>query len=320
MDKEFIKKNNLDETIHRLQELAGYNYPKQSLKHLYEYVMFSNGVNEEGENDGELQQPQNNGMGQQQGQNGAPDAPMQGGGMNGQMGGQMPPDGAGMPQNGNMMQGGGEMPNDNNMDMGNAPMGPAPMGNDMQGGEMGMEDPMMGGNDDMGDEMPNDDMGMGDEQVPEQDIETTEMEPDDEVIDVDDLTQSQEATEYKIDGVDDRLTKIYAVVKKFSDQLEKQEQSILKLKDEFERRNPTQTEKFNLRSQASGPFNQTPTEYWDKLTQENPHYDIMRNNDVSPSEEQKQYEIKRGDISGLNMKNISDTLNIDQNLKNYIGF
>ena len=316
MDKEFIKKNNLDETIHRLQELAGYNYPKQSLKHLYEYVMFRNvGVNEEGENDGELQQPQNNGMGQQKGQNGAPDAPMQGGGMNGQMGGQMPPDGAGMPQNGNMMQGGGGMPNDNNMDMGNAPMG-----NDMQGGEMGMEDPMMGGNDDMGGEMPNDDMGMGDEQVPEQDIETTEMEPDDEVIDVDDLTQSQEATEYKIDGVDDRLTKIYAVVKKFSDQLEKQEQSILKLKDEFERRNPTQTEKFNLRSQASGPFNQTPTEYWDKLTQENPNYDIMRNNDVSPSEEQKQYEIKRGDISGLNMKNISDTLNIDQNLKNYIGF
>ena len=31
-------------------------------------------------------------------------------------------------------------------------------------------------------------------------------------------------------------------------------------------------------------------------------------------------EIKKGDISGLDMKNISDTLNIDQKLSDYIGF
>ena len=307
MDKEFIKKNNLDETISRIQELADYKHPKQSLKNLYEYTFIANRPVDE--DDGELQQPQGNDMNQQQApQNGAPDASMQGGGMNDQMGGQMPPDGSGMPQDGNMPQGGGDMmQGDGGMPPADGGMG-APMGDDQMGGDMPQGDEM-GGMDDM--QAP----PMGDDGV-----ETTEMEPDDEVIDVDDLTQSQQATEYKIDGVDDRLSKIYAVVQKFSDQLDKQEQSIMNLKDEFEKRNPTQTEKFNLRSQASGPFNQTPTEYWDKLSQENPNYEIMRDNDVSPNEEQKKYEIRKGDISGLNMKNISDTLNIDQNLKDYIGF
>jgi hypothetical protein len=300
MDKNYIKENNLDEAISRFQELADYKYPKQSLKKLYEYTFITAPqVNEEGEDDGELQQPQANGMNQQP-QNGAPDASMQGGDMNGQMGGQMAPEGTGMPQDGNMNQGGGDMmQGDGGMPPAGGDMA-APMGDDMQG-----------------------DMGGDDMQAPPMEddgIETTEMEPDDEVIDVDDLTQSQEATEYKIDGVDDRLSKIYAVVQKFSDQLDKQEQSIMNLKDEFEKRNPTQTEKFNLRSQASGPFNQTPTEYWDKLSQENPNYEIIRDNEVSPSDEQEKYEIRKGDISGLNMKNISDTLNIDQNLKNYIGF
>ena len=310
MDKNFIKENKLDETINRFQELAGYKYPKQSLKNLYEYTIFNPQVNEEGEE-----------QNQQQPQGGAPDPSMQGGGMNAQTGGQMPPDGSGMAQN-------GQMPTDGGMGMpmggepnggGGMPMDSTPIGNEgPTGGEpMGNEEPMGGDMDDM--------QGMDDAQEPpmgddEEEVETTEMEPDDEVIDVDDLTQSQEATEYKIDGVDDRLSKIFKVVQKFNDKLDKQQQSIMKLKDEFERRNPTQTEKFNLRSQASGPFNQTPTEYWDKLSQENPNYQIIRDNSVSPSEEQKKYEIRRGDIDGLNMKNIADTLNIDQKLKDYIGF
>lgn len=204
------------------------------------------------------------------------------------------------------------------------PMGMQPeMDNDMGGNFMPQGDMQQAP---MGDEMPMDngmqDPQMGDLGVPqvEDDIETEEMEPEDEVIDVDDLTQSQEATEYKIDGVDDRLSQIYAVVQKFSDQLEQQQQSIMNLKDEFEKRNPTQTEKFNIRSQASGPYNQTPGDYWDKFEEENPNYEVIRDNDVSPADEQDKYEIKKSDISGLNMKNISDTLNIDQNLSKYLGF
>lgn len=293
MDKNFVKQNNLNEAVKRFNEIASYKSPKQSLNE-FTFVTQSQ-VQEDGEeNGGELQQPNDN-MQQPQGdmqqpQNAAPDAQNQGGDMNGQMGGEMPPEGAEMPQNGDMGAQG---------DMQQAPMGDMPMDGEQQGDEMGDLD------------VP---------QVEDDGIETEEMEPDDEVIDVDELTQSQEATEYKIDGVDDRLSKIFAVVKDFSDKLDKQEQSIMNLKDEFEKRNPTQTEKFNLRSQAGGPYNQTPTEYWDKLTQENPNYDVIRDNEVAPSDEQEKYEINRGDISGLNMKNISDTLDINQNLSDYLGF
>ena len=255
---------------------------KSPRQSLNEYTFVTNSQLEE---DGEDNMQQPTGDDVQQPQNATPDAQNQMDDMNGQMGGEMQPQGSEMPQNGGMMPQGD--------------MQQQPMGDETQGDEMGdLEVP----------------------QVDDDSVETEEMEPEDEVIDVDELTQSQEATEYKIDGVDDRLSKIFAVVKDFSDKLDKQEQSIMNLKDEFEKRNPTQTEKFNLRSQASGPFNQTPTEYWDKLTQENPNYDVIRDNEVSPADEQKEFEIRKGDISGLNMKNIADTLDIDQNLSDYLGF
>lgn len=296
MDKNFIKNNQLDEAVERFKQIAEYKSPKQSLHKLYErkhklneYTFITAPqVNEDGEeNDGELQNPENmNGGGQmnnQQGGNIAPDPSNQMGNMNGQNDGEMPTDGSQMPQN-DVQQG-----NDMNGDM------------QMNGTEGDMTD-------------------FSEPEVEDDGIETQEMESDDEVIDVDDLTQSQEATEYKIDGVDDRLSKIYAVVQKFSDQLEKNEESIMALKDEFEKRNPTEEEKLNIRSQSSYPYSETPKDYWDKKTQENPHYNVMYNNEVSPSEEQKKFEITKDDISGLNMKSISDTLDIDQSLNKYLGF
>lgn len=296
MDKNFIKNNQLDEAVERFKQIAEYKSPKQSLHKLYErkhklneYTFITAPqVNEDGEeNDGELQKPENmNGgeqMNNQQGGNIAPDASNQMGDMNGQNNGQMPTDGSQMPQN-DVQQG-----NDMNGDM------------QMNSTEGDMSD-------------------FSEPEVEDDGIETQEMESDDEVIDVDDLTQSQEATEYKLDGVDDRLSKIYAVVQKFSDQLEKNEESIMALKDEFEKRNPTEEEKLNIRSQSSYPYSETPKDYWNKKTQENPHYNVMYNNEVSPSEEQKKFEITKDDISGLNMKSISDTLDIDQSLNKYLGF
>lgn len=296
MDKNFIKNNQLDEAVERFKQIAEYKSPKQSLHKLYErkhklneYTFITAPqVNEDGEeNDGELQKPENmNGgeqMNSQQGGNIAPDASNQMGDMNGQNDGVMPTDGSQMPQD-NVQQGNG-------------------MNGDMQ---------MNSTEGDMAD--------LDEPEVENDGIETQEMESDDEVIDVDDLTQSQEATEYKLDGVDDRLSKIYAVVQKFSDQLERNEESIMALKDEFEKRNPTEEEKLNIRSQSSYPYSETPKDYWNKKTQENPHYNVMYNNEVSPSEEQKKFEITKNDISGLNMKSISDTLDIDQSLNKYLGF
>ena len=292
MDKNFIKTNQLDEAVERFQQIAEYKSPKQSLHKLYErkhklneYTFITAPqVNEDGEeNDGELQNPNGMNSGEQ---------------MNNQQGGNMAPDASN--QMGDMNgQNNEEMPTDGSQ----MPQNDTQQGNDMN------NDMQMGGVEDLSEPGVEDDG-----------VETQEMESDDEVIDVDELTQSQEATEYKIDGVDDRLSKIYAVVQKFSDQLERNEESIMALKDEFEKRNPTEEEKLNLRSQSSYPYSETPKDYWDKKTQENPHYNVMYNNEVSPSEEQKKFEITKNDISGLNMKSISDTLNIDQSLNKYLGF
>ena len=292
MDKNFIKTNQLDEAVERFQQIAEYKSPKQSLHKLYErkhklneYTFITAPqVNEDGEeSDGELQKPDDMNGGEQ---------------MNNQQGGNMVPDASNQMDDMNGQNDGEMSPDGSQM-----PQNDIQQGNDMNGAV-----PMDGAED------------LNEPEVEDDGIETQEMESGDEVIDVDELTQSQEATEYKLDGVDDRLSKIYAVVQKFSDQLERNEESIMALKDEFEKRNPTEEEKLNLRSQSSYPYSETPKDYWDKKTQENPHYNVMYNNEVSPSEEQKKFEITKNDISGLNMKSISDTLDIDQSLNKYLGF
>lgn len=289
MDKEFIEKNHLSEAVKRFNDIAEYKSPKQSLKNLYEYTFITAPqINEDGEEENtpdNQQQPTDAQAGMQQ-------QPMDNGqGMNMQQ-----------PQADNTMGG------DPNMDS-NA-NGGADMGTDMSGA--------MDNQNNMGEEDPN--MEDFDEPQTEDDVETEEMEADDEVIDVDELTQSQEATEYKIDGVDDRLAKIYALAQKFADQLEKNEESINALKTEFEKRNPTEEERLNIRSQSSYPYSETPKGYWAEKMKENPHYNVMYDNEVAPSEEEKKFEIKKSDIDGLNMKEIADSLDVDQNLNDYLKF
>ena len=290
MDKKFIKDNNLNEAVKRFKQIAEYKSPRQSLKQLNEFTFITNSQVDEDDNDDNMQQQQNADMNQQP-QGMSPEPQNQDGNMNGQMDGNMQPQASEMPQNGmEMSQDNNAMPQD---------------GGNMQQGDEEMS---------MGD----DDMGFPG--VEEDGVETEEMEPEDEVIDVDELTQSQEATEYKIDGVDDRLSQIFAVVQKFSDQLDRQESEISSLKDEFTKRNPTPEEKLNIRSQSAYPYTELPRDYWTEKSKENPNYNVIFDNEVSPSDEQDKFEIKKGDISGLDMKNISDTLNIDQKLSDYIGF
>lgn len=289
MDKEFIEKNHLSEAVKRFNDIAEYKSPKQSLKNLYEYTFITAPqINEDGEEENtpdDQQQPTDTqaGMGQQPTDNSQ--------GMDMQQ-----------PQTDNTT--GGDPYMDSNGD------GGADTGADMSGA--------MDNQNNMGEEDPN--MEDFDEPQTEDDVETEEMEADDEVIDVDDLTQSQEATEYKIDGVDDRLAKIYALAQKFANQLEKNEESINALKTEFEKRNPTEEERLNIRSQSSYPYSETPKGYWAEKMKENPHYNVMYDNEVAPSEEEKKFEIKKSDIDGLNMKEIADSLDIDQNLNDYLKF
>ena len=192
---------------------------------------------------------------------------------------------------------------------------PNMMGGDPNGEMPPMDDPNAMDGDPNGEMPPMDDpnmMGgdpnaMGDEEGIE-DIDMETEQPGDEVIDVDELTQSQETTEFKVDNVDDKLNKVLKIISKFNDAIEANDQKIEDLKKEFQKRNPTAEETLNLRSLASYPFSERPDEYWKKQQQEHPNYNVISDNDVSTADEQKEFEIRKGDIDNFNERDIMKSL------------
>lgn len=155
------------------------------------------------------------------------------------------------------------------------------------------------------------------------DIEDIDMDgvgPNDEVIDVDDLTQSQEAAEYKIDGVDEKLTTLGAVVSKFIEALKQNDSKIDDLKAEFEKRVPTEEERLNLRSVSSVPYMQTPGEYWSNKIEQNPRYNVMHDNTIAPKDEQKEFELRKSDLAGIDDRTIADSFDYPTNLKDILDF
>ena len=199
---------------------------------------------------------------------------------------------------------------------GMAPMDdPNAMGVDPNGGMPPMDDPnAMGGDpnamgaDPNGGMPPMDDPNMmgGEEDIEDIDMETEQ--PGDEVVDVDELTQSQEATEFKVDNVDDKLNKVLKIISKFNDAIEANDQKIEDLKKEFQKRNPTAEETLNLRSLASYPFSERPDDYWKKQQQDHPNYNVISDNDVSTADEQKEFEIRKGDIDNFNEREVMKSL------------
>lgn len=202
----------------------------------------------------------------------------------------------------NPMANGGQDPNA----MGSDPnmMGADP--NAMAGGNdpnvMGADDPnAMGGDPNMMGDVPPMDVPMDDEPQ-----ET------DDVIDVEDLTQAQEKTNDKVNhvgkdvaNVDSRIEKMLQSIEKMQHMIDKNNNDIQDLNNELKKRVATPTEKLNMRSLDSYPFNVKPTEYWD-TKKGDPNYSIAMNNDTAPQEE---YQIKQSDIDNLNDKEIEDSFN-----------
>ena len=231
--------------------------------------------------------------------------------MDGDPNGEMPPmdDPNAMGGEPNMM--GGD-PNGGMPPMGGDPnaMGGEPnmMGGDPNGEMPPMDDPNAMDGDPNGEMSPMDDPNMmgGEEDI--EDIDIEEEQPGDEVVDVDELTQSQEATEFKVDNVDDKLNKVLKIISKFNDAIEANDQKIEDLKKEFQKRNPTAEETLNLRSLASYPFSERPDEYWKKQQQDHPNYNVISDNDVSTADEQKEFEIRKGDIDNFNEREVMKSL------------
>lgn len=195
----------------------------------------------------------------------------------------------------------------------NAGMGPNAMGGTP---DAGMDPNAMGGApvDMNGEGMPGDNMddpnGETDPAAMNGDggVTTEPMQDDDEVINVDDLTNAQEETDYKIDGVDEKLTQLMQVVDKFEAALASQDEKVAELKKELEMRNPTPTERLNLRSQAGYPYNEQPKDFWEKKTAEAPQYEIdFGNEDNTKSADREEYILRKGDAKGGNDRDIADT-------------
>ena len=222
-----------------------------------------------------------------------------------------------------------QQPQNDDMNNGNPPMQDQSQGVDMGGNDNQQMPPPQEGDNGMNNvpDMQADDGSMPQpEQMSnmegEEDVDSGETDEEgDTVIDVDDLTDSQEATEYKIDGVDDKLTRMLSVLSKFSAALEASDKKIDDLRQEFERRNPSEQEKLNIRSQASYPYSETPKDYWDNKTATNPHYNIMYDNDVSTADEQEKFDITKDDVKNINFKNIADSFDIeDMKLDDFMKF
>ena len=187
-----------------------------------------------------------------------------------------------------------------------APQGGDPnmMGGDpTMGGEMPpMEDPTMGGQD------PN---GMGEEN---------------EVIDVEDITDAQEKTNDKVNKVgrnlgkvDDKIVQLLQAIDKMETMINNNNAEIENFKQEFEKRNPTPTEKLNLRSLDSYPFNVNPKEYWENKGISNPgtsnQYQAYSDNGKSTTDE---YEITNYDIDNFDERKVADSFHIDDDLRQTI--
>jgi len=206
------------------------------------------------------------------------------------MGGADPMGGGGMSQDPNAM--GGQGPNAMGGDM-NDPMAGDP--NAMGGADpngMGGQDPnAMGGTDPMADTSMNDPMG--------EDPMGEEPEDDGETIDIDGLTKAQDKLNVKqnhigrdLSKVDTRIDTLIDTINNLLSKVDSNNSEIESLKAEFEKRNPTQTEKLNLRSLDSYPFNVKPNEFWAEKAKQG-GYEAYADNDEPTT---KEYVITNDDV------------------------
>ena len=209
----------------------------------------------------------------------------------------------------------GGAPNGGGMGTDPAMGGQDPMGGQGMAGADGPEaqqgtDAAMGGDPNAMpgmDTAPQDDMGMGGETMgadePMGDIppmgDGAEPSEDGDTIDIDGLTKAQDKLNVKqnhigrdLSKVDDKMKTLINTIQNLQSALDANNGQIEALKAEFEKRNPTQTEKLNLRSLDSYPFNVKPTDYWAKKAEEG-GYEAYADNDEPTTQE---YVITNDDV------------------------
>ena len=196
------------------------------------------------------------------------------------------------------------------------------MGNDMaqdpsmgaqdpnaMGGDMSQDPSAMGGDPSaMGNDMTQDPSAMGVDPSAMGGDES-EGQDDGDTIDIDGLTRAQDKLNVKqnhvgmdLSKVDTKIKTLIDTIQNLQDKLDANNSEIESLKSEFEKRNPTQTEKLNLRSLDSYPFNVKPNEYWEKKARQG-GYDTYSDNDEPTS---KEYVITNNDVDNPT-RDVADT-------------
>lgn len=126
-----------------------------------------------------------------------------------------------------------------------------------------------------------------------------ELEDDGETIDIDGLTKAQDKLNVKqnhigrdLSKVDTRINTLIDTINNLLTKVDSNNSEIESLKAEFEKRNPTQTEKLNLRSLDSYPFNVKPNEFWAEKAKQG-GYEAYADNDEPTT---KEYVITNDDV------------------------
>ena len=183
---------------------------------------------------------------------------------------------------------------------------PNAMGGDpnAMGGDASQDQNAMGGDPSamgMGDDLGADPNAIGGDESVSQDNGDT--------IDIDGLTKAQDKLNVKqnhvgrdLSKVDTKIKALIDTIQNLQDKLDANNSEIESLKSEFEKRNPTQTEKLNLRSLDSYPFNVKPNEYWEKKARQG-GYDAYSDNDEPTS---KEYVITNNDVDNPT-RDVADT-------------
>ena len=211
---------------------------------------------------------------------------------------------------------GGDMSQDPNS-MGSDPsQDPSAMGTDpnAMGNDM-IQDPSMGADPSaMGSDISQDPNEMGGDPSMGADPsamggDESEGQDDGDTIDIDGLTRAQDKLNVKqnhvgrdLSKVDTKIKTLIDTIQNLQDKLDANNSEIESLKSEFEKRNPTQTEKLNLRSLDSYPFNVKPNEYWEKKAKQG-GYDTYSDNDEPTS---KEYVITNNDVDNPT-RDVADT-------------
>ena len=172
------------------------------------------------------------------------------------------------------------------------------------GGDASQDPNAMGGDPSamgMGDDLGADPNAIGGDESVSQDNGDT--------IDIDGLTKAQDKLNVKqnhvgrdLSKVDTKIKALIDTIQNLQDKLDANNSEIESLKSEFEKRNPTQTEKLNLRSLDSYPFNVKPNEYWEKKARQG-GYDAYSDNDEPTS---KEYVITNNDVDNPT-RDVADT-------------